>query len=42
MSAKIFKKDEIIIEEGTLGNDAYIIESGSVEVSKDCRTVKFR
>ena len=29
-----FKKDEIIIEEGTLGNCAYIIDEGSVEVSK--------
>ena len=29
-----FKKDEGIIEEGTLGDCAYIIEQGSVEVSK--------
>ena len=29
-----FKKGENIIEEGTLGNCAYIIEEGSVEVSK--------
>ena len=29
-----FKKDEDIIEEGALGNCAYIIEEGSVEVSK--------
>ena len=34
MDAKSFKKNEIIIEEGSLSNDAYIIESGSVEVSK--------
>ena len=34
MEAKSFKKDEIIIEEGSLSSDAYIIESGSVEVSK--------
>jgi CRP/FNR family cyclic AMP-dependent transcriptional regulator len=34
MDAKSFKKDEIIIEEGSLSSDAYIIESGSVEVSK--------
>ena len=29
-----YKKGESIIEEGTLSNCAYIIESGSVEVSK--------
>ena len=29
-----FKKGEDIIEEGTLGDCAYIIEEGSVEVSK--------
>ena len=29
-----FKKGEDIIEEGTVGNCAYIIEEGSVEVSK--------
>ena len=29
-----FKKSEDIIEEGTLGDCAYIIEKGSVEVSK--------
>ena len=34
MDAKSFKKGEVIIEEGSLSNDAYIIESGSVEVSK--------
>jgi CRP/FNR family transcriptional regulator, cyclic AMP receptor protein len=34
MNAKNFKKGEVIIEEGSLSNDAYIIESGSVEVSK--------
>ncbi len=34
MDAKSFKKGEIIIEEGSLSSDAYIIESGSVEVSK--------
>ncbi len=34
MKAKNFKKGEIIIEEGSLSNDAYIIELGSVEVSK--------
>ncbi len=34
MDAKSFKKGEIIIEEGSLSNDAYIIEIGSVEVSK--------
>ena len=34
MSIKIFKKDEVIIEEGSFSNDAYIIESGSVEVFK--------
>ncbi len=34
MNAKVFKKGEIIIEEGSLSNDAYIIELGSVEVSK--------
>ncbi|MFT4578983.1 MAG: CRP/FNR family cyclic AMP-dependent transcriptional regulator [Nitrospinales bacterium] len=34
MDAKSFKKGEIIIEEGSLSNDAYIIELGSVEVSK--------
>jgi CRP/FNR family transcriptional regulator, cyclic AMP receptor protein len=34
MDAKSFKKGEVIIEEGSLSSDAYIIESGSVEVSK--------
>ena len=34
MEVKSFKKGEIIFEEGSLGNDAYIIELGSVEVSK--------
>jgi CRP/FNR family transcriptional regulator, cyclic AMP receptor protein len=34
MDAKNFKKGELIIEEGSLSNDAYIIELGSVEVSK--------
>ena len=34
MDAKSFKKGETIIEEGSLSNDAYIIEIGSVEVSK--------
>ena len=34
MSTQIFNKDDVIIEEGSLSNDAYIIESGSVEVSK--------
>ena len=34
MNAKSFKKGEVIIEEGSLSSDAYIIESGSVEVSK--------
>jgi len=29
-----FKKGQVIIEEGTLGDCAYIIEQGSVEVSK--------
>ena len=32
--AKSFKKGELIIEEGSLSSDAYIIELGSVEVSK--------
>jgi CRP/FNR family transcriptional regulator, cyclic AMP receptor protein len=34
MHAKSFKKGEIIIEEGSVSNNAYIIELGSVEVSK--------
>ena len=34
MNAKSFKKGEIIIEEGSPSKDAYIIELGSVEVSK--------
>jgi len=34
MNVKSFKKGEVIIEEGSLSNDAYIIELGSVEVSK--------
>ena len=34
MDAKSFKKGELIIEEGSLSGDAYIIELGSVEVSK--------
>jgi CRP/FNR family transcriptional regulator, cyclic AMP receptor protein len=34
MDAKSFKKGEVIIEEGSHSSDAYIIESGSVEVSK--------
>ena len=34
MNVVNFKKGENIIEEGTLGNCAYIIEKGSVEVSK--------
>ena len=32
--AKSFKKGELVIEEGSLSSDAYIIELGSVEVSK--------
>ena len=32
--AKRFKKGELVIEEGSLSSDAYIIELGSVEVSK--------
>jgi CRP/FNR family transcriptional regulator, cyclic AMP receptor protein len=34
MNAKNYKKGEVIIEEGSLSSDAYIIELGSVEVSK--------
>ena len=34
MNTVNFKKGEKIIEEGTLGDCAYIIEEGSVEVSK--------
>ena len=34
MENRIFKKGEVIIEEGTLSEGAYIIESGSVAVSK--------
>lgn len=34
MDIKKFKKGEVIIEEGTFGNKAYIIKSGSVEVVK--------
>ena len=34
MNTVNFKKGEDIIEEGTLGDCAYIIEEGSVEVSK--------
>ena len=34
MDTKSFKKGEIIIEEGSLSNDDYIIEIGSVEASK--------
>jgi CRP/FNR family cyclic AMP-dependent transcriptional regulator len=32
--AKSFKKGELVIKEGSLSSDAYIIELGSVEVSK--------
>ena len=32
--AKSFKKGELVIKEGLLSSDAYIIELGSVEVSK--------
>ena len=34
MNTKSFKKGEVIIEEGSPSKDAYIIELGSVEVSK--------
>ena len=34
MNTKSFKKGEVIIEEGSSSKDAYIIELGSVEVSK--------
>ena len=34
MDTITFKKSEDIIEEGTLGDCAYIVEQGSVEVSK--------
>ena len=34
MDIKNFKKGEVIFEEGTFGNTAYIIKSGSVEVVK--------
>jgi len=34
MKNKIYKKGEVIIEEGSLSSGAYIIESGKVEVSK--------
>ena len=34
MNKKSFKKGEVIIEEGSPSKDAYIIELGSVEVSK--------
>ncbi len=37
-----FKRGENIIEEGTLGDCAYIIEQGSVEVSKLLRMGKSR
>lgn len=34
MKNKIYKKGEVIIQEGSLSSGAYIIESGKVEVSK--------
>jgi len=34
METKSFKMGEVIIAEGSLSKDAFIIESGSVEVSK--------
>ncbi len=34
MNNKVYRKGEVIIEEGSLSSGAYIIESGKVEVSK--------
>ena len=42
MNTKSFKKGEVIIEEGSPSKDAYIIELGSVEVSKRLQSGKFR
>ncbi|MCB4792288.1 MAG: cyclic nucleotide-binding domain-containing protein [Elusimicrobia bacterium] len=37
---KIFKKGELIIKEGTSGNEAFIIQSGRVEVYRNVEGVK--
>jgi CRP/FNR family transcriptional regulator, cyclic AMP receptor protein len=42
MNAKSYKKGEVIIEEGSPSKNAYIIELGSVEVSKRLQSGKIQ